>query len=79
MLKTIYLEKEESCNEAHKITQDIEHQYTYWIHAYLHRKEPDIINAYYRNSRAEKPMPSYDFDKERTELFDFISKPDLNE
>lgn len=77
LLKALDLDKKGNWNKAHKIVQEIEHEYAYWIHAYLHRKEPDLSNAYYWYSRAGKPMPEYDFDKEWKEIFDFISKADF--
>ena len=40
-------------DEAHRIVQGIESTDSYWIHAYLHRKEGDLENAW-RNS----PLPA---------------------
>lgn len=73
LLKALELEKNDDWDAAHKIVQDMNHQLAYWIHAYLHRKEPDLSNAAYWYSRAEKNMPDYSFDKEWKEIFDFIS------
>jgi hypothetical protein len=57
----------------------MEHKTAYWIHAYLHRKEPDPNNATYWYSRAGKKMPEYSFDKEWKELFEHISKSEFEE
>lgn len=72
-------EKKGDWHKAHKIVQDIEHELAYWIHAYLHRKEPDISNAYYWYSRAGKPMPEYSFAQEWKEIYEFIKSADVTE
>jgi len=43
---------------AHKIVQALEDADAMWIHAYLHRKEPDISNARYWYRSAGKPYPA---------------------
>jgi hypothetical protein len=48
---------------AHRIVQQLEDVPAMWIHAYLHRKEPDLANARYWYRNAGKPFPdglSYD-------------------
>ena len=57
LLKALDTEKNGDWDKAHKLVQDLHHPYAYWIHAYLHRKEPDLTNASYWYSRAKKPMP----------------------
>lgn len=42
---------------AHRIVQVMEDVNAMWIHAYLHRKEPDIWNAKYWYRNASKPYP----------------------
>ena len=50
---------------AHTIVQNMSDIHGMWIHAYLHRKEPDIWNAKYWYRRAGKPYPgAIDFDVE---------------
>jgi hypothetical protein len=40
-----------------------------WIHAYLHRKEPDIWNAKYWYQRCGKPYPGeIDYEEEAAEI-----------
>jgi len=73
LLKSLQLEKSGNWDAAHKIVQDLSHPLAYWIHAYLHRKEPDLSNAAYWYSRAEKSMPEYSFDREWQEIFNHIS------
>ena len=42
---------------AHSIVQVMSDVNAMWIHAYLHRKEPDIWNAKYWYNRCGKPYP----------------------
>jgi hypothetical protein len=50
---------------AHGIVQHMSDVNAMWIHAYLHRKEPDIWNAKYWYNRCDKPYPGeMDFDAE---------------
>lgn len=42
---------------AHSIVQAMSDVNAMWIHAYLHRKEPDIWNAKYWYNRCGKPFP----------------------
>ena len=72
LLDALEIEKNGDWDTAHRIVQDIEHPLAYWIHAYLHRKEPDIANASYWYSRAGKPVSQYDFDREWREIDHFI-------
>ena len=58
---------------AHSIVQRIESTDSYWIHAYLHRKEGDLPNSQYWYSRVGKSMPEYGLEQEWSELFDYIS------
>jgi hypothetical protein len=44
-------------DKAHSIVQQMDDPTAMWIHAYLHRKEPDISNAKYWYRRAGKPYP----------------------
>jgi hypothetical protein len=50
---------------AHGIVQKMNDLHAMWIHAYLHRKEPDIWNAKYWYRNAGKPYPGeINFDEE---------------
>jgi hypothetical protein len=73
LLKALETEKKGDWNKAHEMVQDLQHQHAYWIHAYLHRKEPDLMNASYWYSRAKKPMPEYGYEKEWKEIWEEIS------
>ncbi len=50
---------------AHSIVQAMSDINAMWIHAYLHRKEPDIWNAKYWYNQCGKPYPGeIDFEAE---------------
>lgn len=67
------LDRNGDWDSAHAIVQGIESTDSYWIHAYLHRKESDLANSQYWYRRAGKAMPEYDLDQEWTELRDYVS------
>jgi hypothetical protein len=73
LIKALETEKKGDWNKSHEMVQDLQHAYAYWIHAYLHRKEPDLMNASYWYSRAKKPMPETSYDREWKEIWDDIS------
>ena len=73
LLEALEIEKKGDWNKAHEIVQDLNHPQAYWIHAYLHRKEPDLWNAEYWYSRAKQTMPNYSFEKEWNEIFNIIN------
>jgi hypothetical protein len=73
LLKSLQLDKNNEWDAAHSIVQNLKHPLAYRIHAYLHRKEPDLSNAAYWYSRAGEEMPDYSYEKEWQEIFNFIS------
>ena len=54
--------------KAHDLINDIEGKEVAWVHAYLHRKEGDVMNANYWYSRAGKPEGKGDLDAERAAI-----------
>lgn len=56
-LRAMWYDLHGDWDAAHKIVQALNDVHAMWIHAYLHRKEPDLNNArhWYRN--AAKPFP----------------------
>lgn len=73
LLKSLQLDLEGNRDAAHEIVQNMEHTLAFLIHAYLHRKKPDLNNASYWYSKAGKQMPDYSFERERQEIHDFIA------
>lgn len=79
LLKALELDKKGDWDKAHEIVQDLNHVLAYWIHAYLHRKEPDLTNASYWYARAKKSMPEYSYETEWKEIHEFIQKTEVFE
>lgn len=79
LIKALEIEKKGDWDKAHEIVQVLHHQWAYWIHAYLHRKEPDLSNASYWYARAKKTMPDYGFDREWKEIYDYITRNEFKQ
>ncbi len=73
LLQALDADKNGQWDEAHQIVQSMEEPDAYWIHAYLHRKEPDISNASYWYRRAEKDLPDTSLDQEWQDIYDAIA------
>lgn len=56
-LRALWYDLNGDWNTAHSIVQVMSDINAMWIHAYLHRKEPDIWNAKYWYRNAGKPYP----------------------
>ena len=72
LTKALELDRDGDWDSAHTIVQGIESPDSYWIHAYLHRKEGALGNSNYWYRRANKTMPEYDLDQEWNELYEYI-------
>ena len=70
--RALELDRDGDWDSAHKIVQRVESMDSYWIHAYLHRKEGALDNSSYWYNRAKKTMPKYDLDQEWNELYEYI-------
>ena len=64
LLRALELDREGDWDGAHGIVQKIESTESYWIHAYLHRKEGDLNNSNYWYTKAGKKMPDIGLDEE---------------
>jgi hypothetical protein len=56
-LRALWYDLNGDWDKAHTIVQNLNDPQAMWIHAYLHRKEPDIANAKYWYRNAGKPYP----------------------
>jgi hypothetical protein len=56
-LRALWYDLNGDWNTAHSIVQAMTDTHAMWIHAYLHRKEPDEWNAKYWYRRSGKPFP----------------------
>ena len=53
---------------AHQVAQDVAGEDGAWVHAYLHRKEPDESNARYWYRQAGRSPSRLPFDEEWEEI-----------
>ena len=67
-LKTLWPDAKGDWEKAHALIQDMNDKKAAWIHAYLHRKEGDILNADYWYNRAGKKRPDISLEKEWEEI-----------
>jgi hypothetical protein len=56
-LRALWYDLNGDWDTAHRIVQEMSDVHAMWIHAYLHRKEPDESNARYWYRNAGKPFP----------------------
>ena len=64
-LRALWYDLNGDWDTAHSIVQQMWDINAMWIHAYLHRKEPDLANARYWYRSAGKPYPGeITFDEE---------------
>lgn len=64
-LRALWYDLSGDWETAHSIVQRMSDVDAMWIHAYLHRKEPDIWNAKYWYQRCGKPYPGeIDYEEE---------------
>ncbi len=54
--------------QAHEFAQRNNDAESAWVHAYLHRKEDDLVNANYWYVRAGRTLPEYRLEKEWEEI-----------
>jgi len=71
-VKALWYDTKDDWNKSHELIQDLHDQLSYWIHAYLHRKEGDAGNADYWYTKARKKRPSISLDQERQEILDHL-------
>jgi hypothetical protein len=63
-LKALWYDAKDDWKNSHETAQEIQNRNGAWIHAYLHRKEGDLSNAYYWYLQAGKQMPEDTFEEE---------------
>ncbi|WP_347840226.1 hypothetical protein [uncultured Draconibacterium sp.] len=74
LLSALEAEQAGDWDKAHEIVQAMQDKQAFWIHAYLHRKEPDVGNAAYWYQQANKPFPHCSYDEEWQAIFNHIKK-----
>jgi hypothetical protein len=63
-LQALWWEAKGEWSKAHDLLQDDNSPAGSWVHAYLHRKEPDLPNASYWYRKAGKPTATGSFETE---------------
>ena len=74
-LRSLWYDLNGDWDTAHSIVQIMSDVNAMWIHAYLHRKEPDIWNAKYWYNRCGKPYPGeIEFDQEAAVILGVLTE-----
>nr|WKN36851.1 hypothetical protein K4G66_31285 [Tunicatimonas sp. TK19036] len=63
-LKALWYDARDDWEKAHEFAQMENDSESAWVHAYLHRKEGDTLNAQYWYTRASRSMPDQTFTEE---------------
>ena len=72
-LRALWYDLNGDWDTAHGIVQRMSDVNAMWIHAYLHRKEPDIWNAKYWYHNAGKPYPGeVEYDREAAQILEAL-------
>ncbi|WP_394971544.1 hypothetical protein [uncultured Croceitalea sp.] len=73
-LQSIWYAAKDNWSASHRIAQDLDTIFGYWIHGYLHRIEDDKFNAMYWYEKANKPFSRLPFEDELKEIIIEILK-----
>ncbi len=74
--QALWYEAKGDWEKAHDLAQQKNTSESAWIHAYLHRKEGDTLNAQYWYTRAGKQMPRYTLQEEWEEMVKIFTRKD---
>lgn len=73
-LRALWFDLNGDWDTAHSIVQQMSDVNAMWIHAYLHRKEPDIWNAKYWYNRCGKSYPGeMEFNEEAAVILETLA------
>jgi len=67
-LKSLWYDGKGDWHQAHAQVDLLNDQASAWVHAYLHRKEGDILNADYWYSKARQKRPTLSLEEEWEQL-----------
>lgn len=68
-IEALQAEKAGNWSHAHQLVQDLETPEAAWIHAYLHRKEGDRLNARYWYNKASQSFYEGSTDQEWENIY----------
>lgn len=71
-LQSLAADRRGSWTEAHDLLQDDHSKAGSWVHAYLHRKEGDAMNAAYWYRKAGEPVATVSLDAEWEDIADAL-------
>ena len=64
VLKSLWYDAKGEWDQAHAQVDHLRDEDSAWVHAYLHRKEGDLLNADYWYAKAKKTRPSCSLQEE---------------
>ena len=64
LLRALWYDARGDWAKAHQLAQSVDDEAGAWVHAYLHRKEGDGMNAGYWYARARRPVATGDLAEE---------------
>jgi hypothetical protein len=67
-LRSLWYDGKGDWRQAHAEVDQLTDQASAWVHAYLHRKEGDIVNADYWYKKARQTRPNISLEKEWEQL-----------
>jgi hypothetical protein len=76
ILGALWFDYHDQWHQAHALVQDLPSPAAAHLHAYLHRKEGDLGNAFYWYRKAAQPMPTCSLSEEWTQLVHHYTEPD---
>ena len=72
-LQALWKAKAGDWDQAHELAQKAGNRDGDWVHAYLHREEGDMGNAYYWYKRAGRSMPDCSLEEEWGKIVDQLT------
>ena len=77
ILNALWYAKKNQWFKSHDIIKNIDSYFGYWIHAYLHRVEGDILNSHYWYNKAKIIPIKISFDTEWEMIVGHILESEL--
>ena len=71
-LRSLWYDGKGDWHQAHAEVDHLDDRASAWVHAYLHRKEGDILNADYWYRKAGKTRPDVSLEKEWEQLVMYL-------
>lgn len=75
-LQALWYDKKDNWKAAHELVDGLGDKKSFWIHAYLHRKEGDASNAEYWYAKAGRKKPTLSLNEEWEQLVEIFLNED---